>query len=377
MDEPPETTKRLTVGDLVEALALDTSTRIGPDLRGLAVAKLGLAGLDLAGLAAYPGLSALKLDLANFEGARSKATLSGALTSYWRGQLADSTPAIQGSVARQMSQVVAGLRLPSAGLAGIDPHLLSTGISGSVTGSFGNSLAESVGLIAKNFGAGLAASIRPLALLAARGFSEAWRINDERQREADRALYDMGWWMPHSAMMGFVAHVARLALAGDKLAVRNEMNEASHSREFARVVSRDWMRMPVFAARKRFFLDALADHRRGRYRVSIPTLLPHLEGIAMAAFAPDHKDPAMKAVITEVAAYDALMGDALVEVIRQLWDSKTFLTADLSDRALNRHRILHGRSTGYGAEVNSTKLFFTFDLLASLVEQQERQKVGA
>jgi len=338
------------------------------DLGGIAGAKLDLAGL--AGLAAYPGLAGIKLDLAGLAAGHTNLDLGNALVGQWRDQLADATLKIQGSVANQMSQVIAGLRLPTVGLAGIDPDLLAKGFGASL----GASLGDSFGLLAKNFGAGLAASIKPLALLAARDFSELWRINDEREREAEQALYEMGWWLPHSAMMDFVGHVERLALAGDKLAVRHEMNEASHSREFARVVSEDWMRWPVFRERRRFFLDALADHRRGRYRVSIPTLLPHLEGIAMAAFAPGRKDPRMKAVIAEAAAYDALMGDALVEVVTNLWDSEGFLELSPADRRLNRPRILHGRSTGYGTAVNSTKLLFTFDLLASLVEQAERQK---
>lgn len=371
MDEPPEQAKRLTVGDLMRARAFDGPMKVGLNLGGIAGAKLALGGiagakLDLAGLAAYPGLAGIKLDFAGLAGAHTNIALGDALVGQWRGQLADATFKIQGSVAGQMSQVIAGLRLPIVGLAGIDPDLLTKG--------FGPSLGDSLGLIAKNFGAGLAASIKPLALLATRGFSEVWRINDERQREAEQALYEMGWWLPHSAMMDFVGHVGRLALAGDKLAVRHEMNEASHSREFARVVSKDWMRWPVFRERRRFFLDALADHRRGRYRVSIPTLLPHLEGIAMAAFAPGVKDRRMKAVIAEAAAYDALMGDALVEVVTNLWDSEGFLDLSPADRRLNRQRLLHGRSTGYGTAVNSTKLFFTFDLLASLVEQAERQK---
>lgn len=369
MDEPPETPKRLTTRELLTRLALDQ--------RGIAGTKLNLTGfdaykglagstLDLAGLAAYPGLRGIKLDFAGLAATRTKFTLGDAFSSYWRGQLTDATAAVQGSVAGQMSQVLAGMRLPTVGLAGIDPDLLTKGIGGSLAGS--------LAAIAQSFGAGLAASIKPLALLASRGFSEAWRAYDEEQREAEQALYEMGWWLPHSAMMDFVGLVGRLALAGDKLAVRHEMNEASHSREFARVVSKDWMRWPVFRERRRFFLDALADHRRGRYRVSIPTLLPHLEGIAMAAFAPGRKDPRMKAVIAEAAAYDALMGDALVEVVTKLWDSEGFVTLSPTDRRLNRPRILHGRSTGYGTAVNSTKLLFTFDLLASLVEQKERGK---
>jgi hypothetical protein len=260
VDEPPEDSKPLTTGELLTRLAPDWRGVVGTklNLSGLNIAGAGLAALrlDLAGLAAYPGLASVKLDFAGLAGTSAGLSLGEAFGAQWRGQLADADARIQGTVAGQMSKVLAGMRLPAVGLAGLDLDLVAGGI--------GSPLAASIGAIAKSFGAGLAASIKPLALLAVRGFSEIWRDYDERRRQAEQALYEMGWWLPQSVMMDWAVRVEDFALAGDKLAVRHEMNEASHSREFARVVTRDWMRWPVFAERRRFFLDALADHRRGR-----------------------------------------------------------------------------------------------------------------
>jgi hypothetical protein len=367
VDEPVEKPGRLTVGELLEKFAVDqqgaAASKFDVGAFHLGVGRTA-AELDLAGLATYPGL--MKLDLVGLTAAaRPESTIAAAFSAYWRDQLGNAGIKTQGSIAAQISDVIAGMKLPGIGLAGIDPALLTGNLSGLLSGAFPD--------IAKNIGAGLAASLKPLALLATRGFAEIWQAENELERTADRALFEMGWWLPPTARMDFAAEVWRLALAGDRLAVRAEMNEASHSREFVRVVSHDWMRLPVFAARRRFFLDALADHRRGRYRVSIPTLLPHLEGIAMAAFAPAVKNAKMGKVITEAAAYDSLMGDAKVKVVTTLWDSEGFVELSPADRRLNRQRILHGRSTGYGTAVNSTKLLFTFDLLASLVEQKQRQ----
>jgi hypothetical protein len=105
VDEPPETPKRLTVGELMTRLALDQ--------RGLVASKLNLAGLD-----AYKGMAGVKLDLAGLTTTRTGLTVGDALTSYWRGQLADATPRIQGTVAGQMSQVIAGLRMPPGSFGG-------------------------------------------------------------------------------------------------------------------------------------------------------------------------------------------------------------------------------------------------------------------
>lgn len=364
-EEAPSTRKRLTVGDLVRAAALDRPLTTGLQIGDLAAAaQLGLGKRTLGSV--LTGLDFSKLALTV-----PRLALSDALVGDWRTRLIQGQPRITDAVATDMSRSIAAIKMASfAGLGGIDPsHLTGTKILSGVQGSLNAMVAQ--------LGTDLVAGVRPVALLAARGLAEALRAADEREREAAEALFDMGWWMPHSARTDFVTHVQRLALAGDRNAVRHAMTESSHSRSFARQVKHGWMRHPVFAERRRFFLDGLADHQRGRYRVSIPTLLPHLEGIAIAAFAPGTRKTKLPAVVTEAAGtYDTLMGDAIVDAATRLWTDQPFDRVRASGRELNRHLILHGRSTGYGTEENSTKLLFLFDLLASLVEQSERKKTS-
>jgi hypothetical protein len=54
--------------------------KAGLDLDGMAGAML-----DLAGLAAYPGLARITLDLAGLVGAHTNIALCNALVSQWRG----------------------------------------------------------------------------------------------------------------------------------------------------------------------------------------------------------------------------------------------------------------------------------------------------
>ena len=358
-----EEPRRPTAGELPNAAGLDRPV-VPPGLTALLVG----AKVDLSTIAPYKGLLASGIDVAALRAIYPKSTVGEALSALWRSELIDAKAQRQLAVSRQMSDAIAQFKLASfPGLAGLD-SVIAKGLLGPVN--------ESIGRLMKGIAGDLAASLRPVALLAAKGLTEAMRYNDEREREAQQALYEMGWWMPHSATMDLVGQVWRLALAGDATGVRQTMNEASHSREFVRQVKNGWMRHSVFAERRRFILDGLADHQRGRYRVSIPTLLPHLEGIAVAAFAPGKKDAKMKSIIREAApTYDQVMGDAIVSAVTMLWDSEGF-DGPPGGRALNRHRILHGRSTGFGSEANSTRLLYTFDLLASLVEQAERRKAG-
>jgi len=363
VDEPgdkPPARKGLTVGDLIRAAALDRPVA-GLDANALKAIQLSLTKQSFG--SALSGVDFSKLALVS-----PRLTLSETLVGDWRARLLAGQPQISGLVATDMSRSIAAIKMAGfAGLAGIDAAKTKAALFGGFTGQIR-------GMMTK-LGTDLAAGVRPLALLAARSVSEAWLAADAREREAAQALFEMGWWMPHSAMTSFVTEVRRLALTGDRTAVRHAMTESSHSRSFARQVRNGWMRHPVFADRRRFILDGLADHQRGRYRVSIPTLLPHLEGIAMAAFAPGTKRTKVPAVVTEAAGtYDELMGEAIVDAATKLWTRYEFDQVRASGPQLNRHLILHGRSTGYGTEENSTKLLFAFDLLASLVEQAGRAK---
>jgi hypothetical protein len=146
----------------------------------------------------------------------------------------------------------------------------------------------------------------------------------------------------------------------------------SKSREFGRVVSA-WMDLPEFAARRKFIGDGLRDHRAGRYRVSIRTLIPDIEGIAIHAFTPRSTATNPKAAINlAIESYDAVMGPALAEVVTILWKRQPFDVLRPGSRGLNRQSILHGRSTGYGTAENSAKVLFALDLLASLVQDARR-----
>jgi hypothetical protein len=109
--------------------------------------------------------------------------------------------------------------------------------------------------------------------------------------------------------------------------------------------------------------------------VSIPTLLPQIEGIAIDAFAPRSTAQNPRGAIrTAVDTFDTVMGSALVQTVTILWARHDFSTVSASARTLNRQLILHGRSTGYATQANSAKVLFALDLLAALVEDSQRPR---
>jgi hypothetical protein len=194
----------------------------------------------------------------------------------------------------------------------------------------------------------------------------------ELQKTYDAALFAMGWWLPPSVSIPFYMHVGGLAVTGNRIEVRHAMTDYAMSQDFQRAVDH-WFEIDVFKHRRRFLQDGILDHRRRRYRVSIPTLLPHIEGITVDAFqildSGKKKNP--KSLIDlATESYDDVMGPAMVEAMSVLWGFTDFISSN--PRALNRHMILHGRSTNYASEENSAKVLFALDLLSFVVIEARR-----
>lgn len=210
--------------------------------------------------------------------------------------------------------------------------------------------------------------VQPAALAAATDFAARMRTTTERYRRYQEALWDLEWWVPPSVPLNFFMEVGLLAERGRRVELRRRMVEAGRSR-LAQGMVNGWMDLEPFRQRRRFILDGVRDLRDGRYRVSIPTLLPLLEGISIDAFAPGSTLRSPVPALTSSASLSAAAGDAIVETVTLLWAHQDFAATSPTSRRLNRHLIMHGRSTGYGTAANAVKVLFALDQLASMVRR--------
>lgn len=301
--------------------------------------------------------------------------ISSDLVQGWRSSLMAGQESIRLSVADSMTREISERNLTAFATIGAKamlPDLTSANLSRSLT----ELTSSYLGRIGESVRESLMASIRPAALAATSALMEQINSSNEAEREYEDALWHLGWWVPPSVTSDFFWQVGRLARDRRRHELRREMVEASRSRDFRRVVE-GWMELEPFRARRRFIRDGLRDHLDGRYRVSIPTLLPHIEGIAIEAFAPGSDATSPKAAIeTAAQTYDAVMGPAMVDTVTILWARQDFGPIANGSRRLNRHLILHGRSTGYASAENSAKVLFALDLLASVVEEARRRRDG-
>jgi len=328
-----------------------------PKLELLQTPALGLTRLGIEGLGTPAAF-----------GSQLLGGIRPDVINQWRDLLTTEGVAARSFVSGSMAELVADTNLGRfaaqpllADYVGDDLHRIAGEAGLDFITGIGSALRESV-----------IESIQPAAFLATSSMLDRLRESTEVQRRYDDALTQLGWWMPPSASMDFFWEVGRLADEGRRTELRREMVAASKSRSFSRIVA-DWMDLPEFAERRRFIRDGLKDHRDGRHRVSIPILLPHIEGIAIEAFTPRSTATNPRGAIKlAVESYDAVMGPAVAEVVTILWKRQDFDLLRPTSRLLNRQAILHGRSTGYGSAENSTKVLFALDLLASLVKDARR-----
>jgi hypothetical protein len=297
------------------------------------------------------------------------STLNDALkaiqqTQAWQQQLIAGVPAY-GSIARDMATMVAQINETQRVLdAWVKPQIESiSAVQRQLTASMAPYQA-----LASAYQSYIENAVRPLAVISAIEFRQHALALKARERDYMGALAAMGWRYPRTMSMRSLMDIGRLAAAGKRLAVRQGMVKLIRG-SAARRLAESWMDAPSFKARRRFILDGIRDHRAGRYRVSVPTLLPLIEGIAIEEFKPMCRDTTPKdaLAIGRSIAEESLLDAAIVDTAMLLYNNLDFSTVRPTSRQLNRHFVLHGRSTAYGTEENSARVLYHLDQIHALV----------
>lgn len=135
-----------------------------------------------------------------------------------------------------------------------------------------------------------------------------------------------------------------------------------------------WTSIPYFEQRGTALTHALDAHRRQQFTLTVPTLLPFAEGLSAEILG----TPAVNAV--------TVLAKQVSEKDKETW-SQVFLgvICDTFYRFykfgkqtapyLNRHGILHGRTSDYATEANSLRVFLLLDVLADLWHEQQAFKL--
>jgi hypothetical protein len=129
-----------------------------------------------------------------------------------------------------------------------------------------------------------------------------------------------------------------------------------------------WMNIPYLEKRRHVLHDALDAHKRGQFSLTVPSLLPFAEGLSSEILSKGltYKGNAVTALAIYVKDTDKeTWGQVFSDVVCETF-YKSYKFGEQDAPYLNRHGILHGRTSDYASEANSLRVFLFLDVLADL-----------
>jgi hypothetical protein len=137
--------------------------------------------------------------------------------------------------------------------------------------------------------------------------------------------------------------------------------------------------------------DALEAHINGKYTLSVPALLPLIEGVASSILATSAGKPsrivndaisnwhteflhqASKEILLNLVTSPMLYGSVPPEYFTPEKFAKWLASEGLTEsQSLNRHSILHGVQINYASKENSLRAFLLLDVLYFMKRKGQR-----
>lgn len=207
----------------------------------------------------------------------------------------------------------------------------------------------------------------------------AERLRRKTRERVILVLRKYEWWITPSLPL---TQLEAAVLAGAKgrdisLIIKKHFRDNSF-RNLNKMI-RSWSKSPLIKSRLAIIKQALRAHKCGDYGASIATLLPQVEGVANDYI---NRNPELKKKIKEqdmrspkrkvkeaisegLIAEDELAKEVLLAYIEESAYQKTN-PGEITKRAFNRHKILHGEQLRYGTEANSLRALLLIDALSAL-----------
>jgi hypothetical protein len=140
---------------------------------------------------------------------------------------------------------------------------------------------------------------------------------------------------------------------------------------------RDWWTVPYMRKRKRTVRAAINAHKKKKYELAIPTLLPFIDGLA-AEIIPN--SGSRKPIVTKEVAEmyrkqeSELWGECVEQPVYALiYRNYDFHKAKRPPSSVNRHGILHGRIVDYGTELNSYRVILLLNVIVKMATQNVKK----
>ena len=232
-----------------------------------------------------------------------------------------------------------------------------------------NKLVEGIIMPAINFGNMLPEIFR--------GFE---KIIEENERAVE-AFRHAGWPIAPSMPKDLIARITELDAEG-KTRFASQVIMSYYKRQNYKNLNSmvdGWETHPLFVPRMHIVKDALAAHCNGQYTLSIPALLPLIEGvlhdyIRLNKLVESHKiTETIKTAIGDTDDQDiaiwAIANILFLQLENNVYDKfdyKIELSKSRKSRKINRHTVLHGVATHYNKSAYSLRVFLILDAISAL-----------
>ena len=237
-------------------------------------------------------------------------------------------------------------------------------------------------------------------LLFARGEDEeqskanlhSWikRVNEFHNNldsQISQLLKDAGFWMSPNLSSYFIGFIqGKISKEGESAeTTRKAVCEFFRINDYLQLKNlvSSWLKCPPFYKRERIINDALSAHIEEKYTLSIPALLPHVEGIATELnvyetwfndhFKNEYYQKIIRGNLQYIRYPKSTIDNFLESYFPQIYktignemnDVPTWMKSHhlIENQTLQRHAIMHGGFYEYYSEENSIRVFLFLDLL--------------
>jgi hypothetical protein len=209
-------------------------------------------------------------------------------------------------------------------------------------------------------------------MTAAAASFERYRVQEEP--EACALLCQAGWvGMNHHFSIRQLRESVLIHTAHGEAAMNNAILEYFGEDDFAMLDSmgKRWMSVPYLREREHIIHDVIDAHKRGKFTLSIPTLLPFVEGLSAEILGTCSKKAVARLTRERKAHHPELWEQGICDFVEGVL-YKDYRFGRDPGTYLNRHGVLHGRDFTYPSAANSTRVFLLIDAFAQIWREKQK-----
>lgn len=206
-------------------------------------------------------------------------------------------------------------------------------------------------------------------------------VAEKRFRKAINILKGFGWWGISSLSFKIYMEIEKHYNILDSEEIDKIICDFYSKDNFnnLELLLSKWKENKYFCRVSEILDDAIEAHKNGKYTLSIPALMPNIEGIIRCFMNDKYRIsersfvPVYKEFKENIKIFGDIMAVYVIQYIDNLFCRFDPRNPDEVDD-FSRHKLSHGFSSHYHSEVNSLKIILYLDEIHSIIEKLSMKK---